>query len=76
MKAIIQSLFGYYQPVYDYVSEYIWNPVTEQFDTFTNTVTVNGLGGLDWEWIAGVFLFGLSLWCIFKIIGGLICGRF
>lgn len=76
MKQLILELFGNYQPVYDFVTYHVWNPITEEFESFTDTVTVSGLGGLDWPWIAGVFLFGVFLWCVMKIIGGVICGRF
>ena len=76
MKALILSLFGQYQTPIDTVVEYVWNPVLEEFEVVTNFVTPAGVAGLDWVWICGVALFGVTLYCIFRIIGGLLCGRF
>lgn len=30
---------------------------------------VNGLAGLDWYWLSGVFLFSLVLWSFFRFLG-------
>ncbi len=38
----------------------------------TSTQYVPGLAGLDWEWIAGAALFGLFLFCVMRLIGGLL----
>lgn len=76
MRALIVQLFGSYYPQQNTIYERVWNPITEEFETFVNTVTAEGLASWDWEWIAGVGLFALTLWCVMRIIGGVICGRF
>ncbi len=38
----------------------------------TSTQYVPGLAGMDWEWIAGTALFGLFLFCVMRLIGGLL----
>ena len=68
MKSVLQSLFGTYTPVTDL--EHIWNPSTETYDVFTRTV--DGLGGVDWVWIAGVVLFAIVLVSFFKVVGAVI----
>lgn len=68
MKNLIFSLFGAYEPVT--VIEHVWNPLTEEYELFTRYA--DGLAGLDWTWIAGVGLFALTLYCVFKLVGGVI----
>lgn len=34
---------------------------------------LGGLYSLDFTWIAGAVLFGISLYCMYKILGGLLC---
>lgn len=29
-----------------------------------------GMAGVDWPWISGVVFFGITLYCVFRIIGG------
>lgn len=57
MRDIILSLFGTYNPV-----------------TYTdgNSVAVipNGVAGVDWVWLSGVLLFALTLYCVFRVLGG------
>lgn len=76
MKALIISLFGAYSAPSDTIIEYVWNPALEDFEIVTNFITPSGLAGLDWPWIIGVSLFGLTLYSVLRIIGGVICGRF
>lgn len=59
LKSLIIALFGSYSPIYY---------------TDANGVDIipYGISGVDFEWIAGVFLFALTLYCVFKIIGGII----
>jgi len=54
LREVILALFGSYTPLIDPVSG----------------SAVLGVAGLDWPWIAGVFLFGLTLYCILRILGG------
>lgn len=57
MRDLILSLFGNYTPV-----------------TYTdgNNVAVipDGLAGVDLVWFSGVLLFAITLYCVFRILGG------
>jgi len=57
MKEIIEELFGVYEPV-----------LAENIEG--NPVNI-GLGSVDFAWLAGVFLFGLCLYCLFRLLGGI-----
>ena len=53
MRELITTLFGEYTPLVD--------PQTGS--------AVLGVAGCDWEWIAGVFLFGIVLFCFLRMVG-------
>lgn len=56
LKLLVSNLIGAYQPV-----EY-------QIDGGL-TVIPSGMAGVDWEWLGALFLFMLSFYCIFKLVG-------
>lgn len=62
----ITSLFGEYQP-----RTYIVTTYLEDGTAVESVEIVPGLAGLDYNWLAGVTVFMLSLFCIFRMIGGL-----
>lgn len=66
MKELITALFGVYTPV-------LTDEVTLAADgtSFTVQVVAAGLAGVDWSWLAGVFLFAVVLYCALRIVGGL-----
>lgn len=59
MKDLVISIFGEYQAL-----TYI--------DSLGNEVPVYGVAGVDWPYVLGVLLFGLVLYCILRILGGVI----
>ena len=63
---VITSLFGEYQPRIYQVTTYLEDGTAVQSEEI-----VPGLAGLDYNWLAGVALFVMSLYCIFRMIGGL-----
>lgn len=67
MKELITAIFGTYDPV---LTQEI---VTVEIDGVPTTdileVVAPGLAGVDWPWIAGVFLFGIVLWSFFRLLG-------
>lgn len=67
LKDLIISIFGEYVPVMTDM------PVTEIINgeevTTIYTVVANGAAGLDWSWIAGVALFGIVLYSLFRLLG-------
>ena len=62
----ITALFGDYQPRTYTVTTYL-----EDGTAVESEEIVPGLAGLDYHWLAGVVIFMLSLFCIFRMIGGL-----
>lgn len=67
MSGLLTSMFGTYSPRTQTVTEHL-----SDGSTVTYTEVVPGLAGLDWPWIASVALFFMSLYCIFRMIGGLL----
>lgn len=59
MKDLMINLFGVYTPV-QYVT------------TSGETIIPSGMAGVDWTFVLGIFLFGLFLFCVMRIIGGAI----
>lgn len=57
MKDLIISLFGSYEPV-----------VYQNLDGVD--VVASGMAGVDWVFLSGVVLFGITLYCVFRAIGG------
>lgn len=63
----VSALFGVYTPRTQTVTEYLADG-----SSVTYTQAVPGLAGLDWPWLASVGLFGLVLYGLLRIIGGLL----
>lgn len=70
LKALVASLFGKYTPVTTtaVVTETVGND-THQY--LVETVAP-GAAGVDYEWLSGVFLFGILLFCLMKLLGGVL----
>lgn len=70
LKALVISIFGEYTPVMTTaaVTETVGNETTT---TLIDTVA-DGAAGVDYEWCAGVFLFGILLFCLMKLLGGVL----
>ena len=66
MPGLLTALFGAYTPRTQTVTEYL-----SDGSSVTYTEVVPGLAGLDWPWVASVTLFTMALYCIFRMIGGL-----
>ena len=68
MKDLIISLFGEYQPV-TYLQYFTYTTAEGEVLLDWNEVVAHGLAGVDWPWIAGVFLFGIVLYSFFRLLG-------
>ena len=70
LKSLITMIFGEYTPVMTTAT------VTETVDNVTTTTLIDavasGSAGVDYEWLAGVFLFGILLFCLMKLLGGVL----
>ena len=66
MSALV-AIFGEYTPLTQTVTTYFADgSVVESVEY------VSGIAGLDWMWIAGVVLFCIVIYCIFRMIGGVL----
>lgn len=63
MKDAILIIFGTYEPV----TTAVVNAAGE-----TVNAVASGMAGVDWPYIAGVFLFGVVLYCFFRLVGVLL----
>lgn len=70
LKALVVSIFGKYTPVMT------TGTVMETVDNVTTTTLLDtvapGAAGVDYEWCAGVLLFGILLFCLMKLLGGVL----
>lgn len=64
MKSLMLTIFGSYTP--------ITYPTYLPDGSFDTNVVASGLAGCDWEYIGGVFLFGVVLYCTLRIIEAVI----
>lgn len=67
IRAVLEALFGEYQPRTQTVTHYLEDGFSVTYDEY-----VPGLAGMDWTWIASVLVFGLMLFCLFRLLGGVI----
>ena len=63
----VSGLLGEYQPRTCTVSTYLPDGSVVQ-----TVELIPGLAGLDYPWLAGFALFGLSLYCVLRMTGGLL----
>ena len=65
MRSALTAIFGEYTPRTQTVSTYYDGQLLD-----TSTEYVPGLAGMDMEWIAGVIVFTVLLYCLMKLLGG------
>ena len=65
--AAIVSIFGEYSPRTQTVTTYFADG-----SYVTSVEVVSGLAGLDWVWLTSVGLFGLFLFCLMRLLGGVV----
>lgn len=70
LKAVIRSIFGEYQPVT--TTAVYTETVDGEVITSLVDVVAAGSAGVDWEYVSGVALFSMMLFCMFKLLGGII----
>lgn len=61
------SIFGEYTPLTQTVTTYFADGTSVQSVEY-----VSGVAGLDWVWISGAVLFCIVVYCIFRMIGGVL----
>ena len=65
MASVVRDLFGTYTPKVQTVSTYVNGELISAEEQY-----VPGVAGMDWDWIAGVVVFLLMLYCLFRLLGG------
>lgn len=70
LKAVVRSVFGTYQP--NMTTAAITETVDGETITTLVDVVASGSAGVDYEYLSGVFLFGIMLFCLFKLLGGIL----
>lgn len=70
LKSLVTAIFGEYTPVTttSVLSETVG---TDTLQYLVETVA-SGTAGVDYEWIAGVVLFAIMLYCLMKLLGGVL----
>ena len=70
LKGVIQSIFGVYEPV---TTTAVYTETVDG-ETITTLVDVvaDGSAGVDYEYLAGVLLFAILLFCMMKLLGGVL----
>lgn len=70
IKSLIESIFGTYEPV---KANAVYTEVVngEIVNTIYETVPP-GISGVDFTWCAGVLLFAILLYCLMKLLGGVL----
>lgn len=70
LKALIISIFGEYTPVT--TTSVVSETVGSEVNQYLVETVASGSAGVDYEWIAGVALFGILLFCLMKLLGGVV----
>ena len=70
LKSLVTSIFGEYTPVT--TTTVITETVDNDTYQFLIETIPEGSAGVDYEWLAGVFLFGILLYCLMRLLGGVL----
>lgn len=70
LKALVTSVFGEYTPVT--TTSVVTQTVGNDTRQYLVETVASGAAGVDYEWLAGVFLFGILLFCLLKLLGGVL----
>lgn len=65
LAGMLADIFGAYTPRTYTATTYV------DGQTIVGTEIVPGVAGLDWPWLSGVALFCLTLWSVYRLLGGL-----
>ncbi len=65
LPALLKELFGEYRPKTRTVTQVLADGSSVSYQEY-----VPGVAGMDIEWLAGVGLFALFLFCVMKLVGG------
>lgn len=67
MEVVYNTILDFMQAIFG-----VYNPVGYT-DASGNFIVASGFAGVDWPYILSVCLFSLVVYCLFKLLGGIIC---
>lgn len=70
LKSMVTSIFGEYTPVT--TTSVISETVGDDVHQYLVETVAPGAAGVDYEWVAGVLLFAIMLYCLMKLLGGVL----
>ena len=70
LKSLVTSIFGEYTPVT--TTTVVTETVGNETRQYLVEAVAPGAAGVDYEWLASVFLFGILLFCLMKLLGGVL----
>lgn len=70
IKSVLASIFGAYEPVTT-TAVYLETVDGETVTTLVDVVA-DGAAGVDYEYISGVLIFCIMLFCLFRLLGGIL----
>lgn len=71
IQDVLVELFGEYEPLQETVIR-TYTSTDGSVSTTEIVETIPGIAGVDFQWVAGVFLFGLCLYSFFRLLGVLL----
>lgn len=70
LKALVTSIFGEYTPIT--TTSVVFQTVGNDTHQYLVETVAPGAAGVDYEWVAGVLLFAIMLFCLMKLLGGVL----
>lgn len=70
LKALVASIFGEYTPIT--TTSVITQTVGNDTYQYLVETVAPGSAGVDYEWLAGVLLFAILLYCLMRLLGGIL----
>lgn len=64
IKALIETILGVYVPIY--------TDVYDETGTVIGQAVAQGVAGVDWTFVIGGIIFAVTLYCILRMIGGVV----
>lgn len=74
MRALIESIFGVYQPITYQVWHQLINPDGSVSWQLMDDIAP-GFAGVDWTYVLGVIGFFLMIYCAMRILGGILSAK-
>lgn len=67
MLSLIESIFGSYEPI----TYQVYNAASDTIES----IIPAGMAGVNWPYVLALALFGMVLYCILRMLGGVLGGK-